>query len=51
MKTQRRFQRDFQLERYKEAGINYNFVQDNYSRSHKDVLRGLHFQINKPRVS
>ena len=42
------FKEIFQLERYKEAGINYNFVQDNYSRSHKDVLRGLHFQINKP---
>ncbi len=24
------------------------FVQDNHSRSAKDVLRGLHFQINKP---
>ena len=24
------------------------FVQDNHSRSQKNVLRGLHFQINKP---
>ena len=27
-------------------GINYEFVQDNYSRSFKNVLRGLHFQEN-----
>lgn len=25
-----------------------NFVQDNHSRSAKNVLRGLHYQINKP---
>ncbi len=30
---------DFEL-----AGLNYNFVQDNQSSSHKGVLRGLHFQ-------
>ena len=38
----------FQAERYREAGIEYTFVQDNYSRSQKGVLRGLHFQITKP---
>lgn len=27
-----------------EVGINQEFVQDNQSFSHKDVLRGLHFQ-------
>lgn len=32
----------------KEVGIHPNFVQDNYSRSRKDVLRGMHFQINRP---
>jgi dTDP-4-dehydrorhamnose 3,5-epimerase len=26
------------------AGISYPFVQDNQSRSHKNVLRGMHFQ-------
>lgn len=37
----------FQKERYqKMLGINYEFVQDNYSRSFKNVLRGLHFQEN-----
>ena len=27
------------------AGINASFVQDNHSRSHRGVLRGLHYQI------
>ena len=38
----------FQAERYREASIEYAFVQDNYSSSRKGVLRGLHFQITKP---
>lgn len=38
----------FQAERYKAAGINADFVQDNRSRSSKGVLRGLHFQKTKP---
>ena len=42
------FKETFQAERYREAGIEYTFVQDNYSRSEKGVLRGLHFQITKP---
>lgn len=33
-----------------EAGLNYNFVQDNQSMSTKGVLRGLHFQINYPQT-
>ena len=42
------FKETFQAERYREAGIEYTFVQDNYSRSQKGVLRGVHFQITKP---
>jgi len=38
------FLETFQQERYKEMGINYEFVQDNHSRSKKNTLRGLHFQ-------
>ena len=34
----------FQTERYAELGITQPFVQDNHSRSQKNVLRGLHFQ-------
>lgn len=30
------------------AGIDAPFVQDNYSRSAKGVLRGLHYQIKQP---
>lgn len=32
----------------KATGINANFVQDNHSRSVKNVLRGLHYQIKQP---
>jgi len=42
------FKETFQAQRYREAGIEHNFVQDNHSRSQKGVLRGLHFQITKP---
>ena len=35
---------------FKEAGLNYNFVQDNQSSSHKGVLRGLHFQKTHPQA-
>ena len=43
------FKETFSVERYKElAGIDLVFVQDNHSRSRKGVLRGLHFQKNKP---
>src|SRR5450759_731334 len=30
------------------AGIDVEFVQDNHSRSAKNVLRGLHYQIRQP---
>lgn len=30
------------------TGIDTNFVQDNHSRSQKNVLRGLHYQIRQP---
>jgi len=43
------FMESFNAERYrKEAGIKLDFIQDNYSRSCKNVLRGLHFQKSKP---
>ena len=35
---------------FKEAGLNYNFVQDNQSSSRKGVLRGLHFQKLHPQA-
>jgi dTDP-4-dehydrorhamnose 3,5-epimerase len=30
------------------TGLNPDFVQDNHSRSLKGVLRGLHYQVNRP---
>lgn len=38
------FMETFNSERYKEAGINDVFIQDNMSKSNKGVLRGLHWQ-------
>ncbi|MDH4761720.1 dTDP-4-dehydrorhamnose 3,5-epimerase [Pseudomonas sp. CBMAI 2609] len=43
------FLESFQAERYaQQAGITLPFVQDNHSRSARNVLRGLHFQRSKP---
>ncbi len=33
---------------FREGGINAAFVQDNHSRSVKNTLRGLHYQIRQP---
>lgn len=39
------FLETFEKKRYQEMlGIDFDFVQDNHSRSSKGVLRGLHFQ-------
>ena len=45
--------RGFFLETYnrrefEKVGINLDFVQDNLSRSVKNTVRGLHYQINHP---
>lgn len=47
--------RGYFMETYKEsdfkaAGLNYDFVQDNQSKSRAGVLRGLHFQKNFPQA-
>ncbi|WP_323800449.1 dTDP-4-dehydrorhamnose 3,5-epimerase [Parasphingorhabdus sp.] len=33
---------------FAELGLDLEFVQDNHSRSSKGVVRGLHYQIQKP---
>ena len=38
------FMETYSKEDFKEIGIDYEFVQDNQSKSKKGVLRGLHFQ-------
>lgn len=42
------FKETFQTNRYHDVGITLPFVQDNYSRSQKGVLRGLHLQKLHP---
>lgn len=39
----------FKYSEFAKAGIDYNFVQDNHSKSKRGVLRGLHYQL-KPRA-
>jgi dTDP-4-dehydrorhamnose 3,5-epimerase len=46
-------ERGFFLESYnqksfEEIGLGRNFVQDNHSRSARNVLRGLHYQLERP---
>jgi len=40
------FYENYNYEKYKQAGITERFVQDNHSKSVKNTLRGLHYQIN-----
>ena len=42
------FMETYNKEDFDKAGLKYNFVQDNQSKSHKGVLRGLHFQTKHP---
>ncbi len=42
------FQQTYHEKQYREAGIDVRFVQDNWSRSTKGVLRGLHCQLKNP---
>lgn len=44
------FMETYSAEEFKEAGLDYNFVQDNQSSSRKGVLRGLHFQKTYPQA-
>lgn len=42
------FMETYKMSEFNEAGIAYDFVQDNHSMSSKGVLRGLHYQL-KPK--
>jgi len=44
------FLESFEKEKYWELGITEEFVQDNLSRSARNVLRGLHFTKKKPQA-
>src|SRR5687768_2727264 len=43
-----RFMELYREDRYREAGVDLPFVQDNFSVSKRHVLRGLHYQIVQP---
>lgn len=40
------FAERYQQERFAKLGLHDSLVQDNHSRSHKGVLRGLHYQTD-----
>jgi dTDP-4-dehydrorhamnose 3,5-epimerase len=42
------FSETFNLRQMTEAGLPTNWVQDNFSVSRKNVLRGIHYQIMQP---
>ena len=42
------FYESFRQQWFVDAGINVEFVQDNQSSSQKNVVRGLHYQIQNP---
>lgn len=42
------FLESYHEERYRAAGIDATFVQDNFSRSSRGTLRGLHYQLTQP---
>ncbi len=42
------FLETYSARRYAEHGIPANFVQDNWSRSRRGTLRGLHYQVQQP---
>lgn len=44
------FMETYSKQAFLEAGLNYDFLQDNQSSSKKGVLRGLHFQKTFPQA-
>lgn len=41
------FLESFRKKVFEERGLTFNFVQDNISRSKKNTVRGLHYQVGK----
>ena len=42
------FSEMYHRKKFEEAGIKGHFVQDNRSRSTRDTIRGLHYQLGRP---
>lgn len=41
------FFESYNKKKYEDAGLNFNFVQDNISKSQKGTIRGLHYQVGE----
>jgi dTDP-4-dehydrorhamnose 3,5-epimerase len=42
------FMETWQAEKFRDAGLDRTFVQDNHSGSARNALRGLHYQVGRP---
>jgi dTDP-4-dehydrorhamnose 3,5-epimerase len=42
------FMETWQVDKFREAGLDRTFVQDNHSGSARNALRGLHYQLGRP---
>jgi dTDP-4-dehydrorhamnose 3,5-epimerase len=42
------FMETWHAARFREAGLDLAFVQDNHSRSVRNTIRGLHYQVERP---
>ncbi len=42
------FMETWRADEFARAGLNLSFVQDNHSKSAQGVLRGLHYQVERP---
>src|SRR5262245_44623087 len=44
------FLETFHQKKYRDSGIDRNFIQDNHSHSRKGTLRGFHYQLSHPQA-
>jgi len=44
------FMESYNRQAFAELGIRHTFVQDNHSRSDRNVVRGLHYQFGRPQA-
>lgn len=44
------FMETFHRDKYRPLGLDREFVQDNFSRSGRGTLRGLHYQLRRPQA-
>ncbi|MBK6687058.1 MAG: dTDP-4-dehydrorhamnose 3,5-epimerase [Deltaproteobacteria bacterium] len=44
------FLETYHRQRYRDVGVDVDFVQDNHSKSAQGVLRGMHWQVARPQA-